>query len=396
MGVLDVVDGSGLFTYAVDQTAQMEDFAGRQLTTALEYFTEGRYEEAIRTFKRSIGLAPRSSTALNAYDYMARSYLVLDDSRAAIDTYRQSLRLEPGQPAVHLALGNIHFDNGDYDQAVTAYAEALRLDPSTSNRFSLGQALMEDGQLDDAERQFALVRQLSPREPDGDYGLGQVYARRGEYDEAIAAFQRAIDIQSDFWFAYEEMGFALADRGDYGLAQDLVTTLATPAPQMSITLNSYISQRQPPELFAVYSTSTFLYTLGPRTQVASIGDYLTDPNSQRTFTMVFQFSKSMDSLSVQNVNNWTISRSMDTGKGDGYNFSMTLPSTEITLPEHPSSVVYDEKEGSATVFFVLQQNATADGTLDPSHVKFTFSGVDAEGLAMSSQADEYTGFSGFA
>ncbi len=37
-----------------------------------------------------------------------------------------------------------------------------------------------------------------------------------------------------------------------------------------------------------------------------------------------------------------------------------------------------------------------EGTIDPFHVEFRFSGVDACGQPMSSKAGQYTGFSGFA
>lgn len=397
MGVLDV-DSTGLFVSAIDQNAQMESFAQRGLTQALELFTAKRYAEAIPAFKRVIGMSPRSATALNAYDYLAKSYLSLEDkdTRSAIATYRQSLRLAPDRAATHLALGNLHFEAQDYAQAQAAYAQAVKLDGSASNRYSLGQALLELGRYAEAEAQFRKVHEMSPRKPDGSFGLGLVYARQGRAQEAISAFQRAIDTKPDFWFSYEELGYVLTDEGEFDRARELVDILAPKAPELAATLSRYLTQQTPPELVSVYSTSTFLYTLGPRTPVSALGDYLTEADSQRSFSMVFQFSKRMDAQSVENVLNWSISRSLDTGRADGYNFSLPLPATEVGLPANPSSVEYDAEMGSATVHFSVRQNAAANGTIDPYHIKFKFRGVDAEGRAMNSQADEYTGFSGFA
>jgi len=50
----------------------------------------------------------------------------------------------------------------------------------------------------------------------------------------------------------------------------------------------------------------------------------------------------------------------------------------------------------ATVYFSVDQNATADATIDPKHIVFKFSGLDAYGKAMDASADEYAGFSGVA
>lgn len=398
MGVLDALDASGLFVSSAGQDAQLESFAQRGLTKALELFTEKRYAEAIPVFKRAIGTSPRSDTALNAYDYLAKSYLSLDekDIASAIKTLQQSLRLAPERAATHYALGNIHYEEADYEAAQAAYAQAVKLDPGTTHRYALGQTLMELGRYDEAESQFLKVREQSPRKPDADFGLGQVYARQGLASEAISAFQRAIDVKRDFWFSYEEMGYVLVDQGEFDQARELVATLEPKAPELAATLSRYISQKTPPEMVAVYSTSTFLYTLGPRTQVAALGDYLTDPGSQRTFSMVLQFSKSMDAQSVENVLNWSISRSLDTGKADGYNFNLPIPATEAALPANPSSVEYDAETGTATVFFAIRQNDSGDATLDPYHVKFKFRGQDADGQAMNGRADEYTGFSGIA
>jgi hypothetical protein len=48
---------------------------------------------------------------------------------------------------------------------------------------------------------------------------------------------------------------------------------------------------------------------------------------------------------------------------------------------------------TATVYFNIQQNATADGTIDPSHIEFRFNGKDIFGLTMNSDFDQYNGFS---
>jgi hypothetical protein len=51
---------------------------------------------------------------------------------------------------------------------------------------------------------------------------------------------------------------------------------------------------------------------------------------------------------------------------------------------------------TATVTFRLQQNAAADGTIDPSHIEFKFSGKDIYGNSMDENFDQFMGFSGVA
>ena len=44
----------------------------------------------------------------------------------------------------------------------------------------------------------------------------------------------------------------------------------------------------------------------------------------------------------------------------------------------------------------IEQNENADGTIDPSHIEFSFKGKDKYGLTMNSDFDQVTGFSGIA
>jgi hypothetical protein len=75
---------------------------------------------------------------------------------------------------------------------------------------------------------------------------------------------------------------------------------------------------------------------------------------------------------------------------------MPVPSTEAKLGLHPVVVRYSEEDQSATLLFRITQNAEGNATIDPSHIKFGFSGVDTFGYQLSKKADEYTGFHGFA
>lgn len=395
MGIFDV-SASSLFVTASSQRAQMESIAQRVLGNGLELFVAKKYDDAIATFKRAIGLAPQSNTAINAYDYMARSFLSKGEADKAVEAYGQSLKIDPQRAETHVSLGNLYISREQPEKASQAYEKAVALDPSAVNRYSLGQAYLETGRYDDAEQQFRLVRELTPNKPNGDYGMGLVHAKQGQSAEAITAFQRALAIDRDFAFAQVELGYVLADIGERDRADEIVSTLTSKASDLADTLSQYIYEKTPPEMVAVESNSTFPKTLGPKTQVSALGNYLDHPGDQRTFSMVFLFSKPMDAASVENVMNWAVTRSVNTGRADGYNFGFAVPDSEISLSRFPVSVSYDETYQTATVLFTIRQNESASGTLDPSHIKFAFSGTDATGLSMNPKADEYTGFTGFA
>jgi hypothetical protein len=147
-----------------------------------------------------------------------------------------------------------------------------------------------------------------------------------------------------------------------------------------------------PRIEYASSQSSFPYYFGPFTPLSALDSYLLNANTSRPFTMVFQFSKEMDRASVENRFNWSMSRSTMGGPGQAYYFGLGVPESEVTLDPFPELVSYDEDNFSATVTFRIYQNSAADGTLDPSHVVFKFSGEDLFGKAMDDEADEFSDF----
>lgn len=416
---MDVINATaaGLFATRNERQAQLENLAQRQLSAALEQFVAKDYDASIATFKRAIALAPLSRIATDAYDYLARAHLAQGNTGAAVAAYRESLRSNPTHANAHFQLGNIHVTQGDMTAARDAYRAAVHLDPSAAHRYALGQSLMELGEYGAAEAQFRQVREQEPAKPNGDYGLGLVYARQGRSAEAMNAFERAIGKQADFWFAHIELGYLHVERGAFDAARALVRDMRGKADDLADTLQRHIGENIPAEMVARYQTvprsangmlgelqrAASLYSaslldprLGPRTTAASLDAYLATPGAQKTFAMIFLFNKPMDERSVENVHNWSIERASDLGQGSTYNYGMPVPASELRLDRQPLAVVYDAREQAAMVLFRITQNATGNGTLDPSHLSFRFAGQDALGQGIARSADTFTGVRGFA
>ncbi len=393
------VSTDSLFPIASEQNAQKEQYAMRFLQKGLEEYTAGEYKQAMLSLKQAVGMAPQSQSAINAYDYIANAQIKLGDTESAIETYKTMLKADPSRDTTRISLGNLYFANDRFDEALGEYEQAVALNPSVTNRYALGQALLATDQAGRALQEFTQIKREAPTQPQGDFGIGQAYAKLERYDEAIASFKSAISIQPDYWEAYAEMGYAYMDSGDSETARAMVSKLQGNDGSLASLLSQYVFEKAPPKLIAAYPSSSFtqfLTALGPGTKVANMDTYLAAAGNKQTFALNFVFSKPMDRSSVENVFNWTISRAAGTGLGDGYNFGSAVKETEITLPTNPYAVYYDSSTLTATMLFKVSQNDTADGTLDPSHINFSFNGKDEFNLAMDKEADVYSGFSGVA
>ena len=398
------VTSDNLFTPVTDaRSAQMQNMSIRALNDGLKQFTAGKYDVAIASFKKSISFAPTTDSALNAADYMARSYVIQGNTQAAIGAYTKALKVAPNRDDLHVQLGNLYTSNKDYTNALAQYKLGVKYNASPANLFSLGQGYLGAGQTDQAMLQFQRLKQQQPNGPYGDFGMGQTYAKQGNHQAAIDSFQKALAKKGDYLNAYSEMGRAYVDNGQMDQAKQQISTLNTLSPvdtSLANGLNRYIYEKSKPQIVQANASKVFtpfLASLGPGTPVNAMGFYtLSQANATQTVSMVFQFSKQMDQRSVENVFNWNIARAIGTGRGDGYNSDMSPPSTDVNLQPTPLGVYYDPATQSATVLFNLTQNATADGTIDPRHINFSFAGKDVTGLTMDKTANMYSGYAGVA
>jgi Tfp pilus assembly protein PilF len=383
-----------LFSTLSNQSAQMDAIAQGAISSGIGYYQNGKYDTAVREFKRAISLSPQSDNALNAYDYLAMAFLKLGKNKEAVQAYQSALRLAPNRDDFHNKLGNILLEEGDVDQAVRSFQAALRIEPrSTVYLYSLGQAYLAQSSIDNAKDQFERIIRLAPREYGGFYGLGQAYYKNGEYEKAVEQFNQALALKDDFAYARLDLGYALADLGRVPEAYEQAGMLQEKDAGLAATLYNYIYRVSRPEFLAAYSPDGFNPLSGPGTAVADLDPALEAPGASREFTMKFIFSKEMDLASVENPYNWTIRQAASGTPGGAYNWGVPAPATEVSIPVFPDRVRYDWESNTAILTFAVDQNNSANGTIDPSHLIFHFSGKDSYGNKMDPSADQYGGMS---
>lgn len=115
--------------------------AAEQNNTANTLQERQQYEEALRAYEAAQVLEPDNPIP---YFNAAAALLELDRFDEAIIALQQALRHadENLSARIHYNLGNVHFQAGDYEEAVTAYRESLLLRPDDEDaRYNLELAL---------------------------------------------------------------------------------------------------------------------------------------------------------------------------------------------------------------------------------------------------------------
>lgn len=95
----------------------------------------------------------------------------LDTARLA--QLQAEVKRNPQNFEAFVELGNIHFDQKNYEDAINFYGKALALRPDVVNvRTDLGTALFYDNRYDEAIAQFKKSLELNPTHPQTLFNLG--------------------------------------------------------------------------------------------------------------------------------------------------------------------------------------------------------------------------------
>ena len=151
--------------------------------------TIGRPERAVDHFRE----AHYSADAQAAWGLLLFKQGQVDE---AIEHYHQAVRLKPTHLKAHTNLGIALAHQGKLDEAIDAFRRALVLGPDVARAYTnLGIPLARQGKLDEAVGAFRQAVRLEPNLAEAHNNLGYALAQQGKLDEAIGHFRRALQLK---------------------------------------------------------------------------------------------------------------------------------------------------------------------------------------------------------
>ncbi len=90
------------------------------------------------------------------------------------------------------SIGLVYKDEGKRDLAIPAFQRSLKIDPREPyTMYWLASTLIDDGQLEEAERVLSDILEIDPSHARVWFRRGEIYMIRNEYKRAIEAFETA-------------------------------------------------------------------------------------------------------------------------------------------------------------------------------------------------------------
>ena len=194
-------------------------------------FQIGRVDEAIAHFKRAVELRPDSA---DHHYYLGFALLQKGQVDEAISHFQKALEIRPNDGGANAGLGFALLQKGKVDEAISHFQKALELKPDSSDiYYSLGSAFLQKGKMNEAISHFQKALELKPNNPknhillawllatcpddsirngpkaielvqqarlvDGENPvilgtLAAAYAENGQFPEAVASAQRALQL----------------------------------------------------------------------------------------------------------------------------------------------------------------------------------------------------------
>src|SRR6266403_3171291 len=150
----------------------------------------------------------RRATTAEQYNQQGDELFEAKQYDDALDLYLKAVQLRP-MALAYYHIGWIYNDKDDYDQAIPALQQSVRLNPSDAvvlNELGYSYRSLKrfDEALDVYRRAIAAKRDYaSPY-----YQIGWIYNDQGQYAQAIEPLKQAAALKESYAEAYEELGYA--------------------------------------------------------------------------------------------------------------------------------------------------------------------------------------------
>jgi tetratricopeptide (TPR) repeat protein len=170
-------------------------------------FNLKKYDQAIEHFKKVVNIDPGNAYA---YHILGKALFFLNRSNEAIDPLRKSLEIDPGNAEAYFFLGNSLKELGRFDEAISNYQKALvinTLDPYIFLHY--GETLILLNRFVEAAIQFEKALELDTNNAIAHLNCGNAYFSARELDKAIEHYRKSLEIEPKLADAHLNWGNVL-------------------------------------------------------------------------------------------------------------------------------------------------------------------------------------------
>jgi tetratricopeptide (TPR) repeat protein len=173
---------------------------------------KGRLDDALAEFDTALRINPNLS---GVHVSIGNTWHIKKNLDRAITAYREAIRLDKTNAMAHYNLGNVLREKGLLGDAIESYRESIRLRPGdVMTRANLGWALRAAGKPAEAIPHYRAIL-LAQEIPEIRISLGNALFDLRQFDDAIAEYRTAIRTRPTNAEAYGILSMALRQKGEF-------------------------------------------------------------------------------------------------------------------------------------------------------------------------------------
>ena len=164
----------------------------------------GNGDLAFAAIERALTIDPNDASANAAIAGLYARTGRLEDAEAS---YRKALAFEPDSLRILASFANFLANQGRYDEAIKQWKAMIRVAPDDhSTMVNLGSALTETGKLSEAITMYQQAIAIQPSAM-AYSNLGTTYSRAENYEAALDAYLKAVEIDDTDWLVWGNLAF---------------------------------------------------------------------------------------------------------------------------------------------------------------------------------------------
>jgi len=154
-----------------------------------------------------------------AYNNRGNAYDDKEEYNQAISDYNQALKIEPDYADAYFNRGNTYYKKGEYEQALSDYNQVLNIDPNYAKVYTnRGNVYKDKKEYNQAISDYNQALEINPSDVKAYNNRGLAYYENGEYDKAISDYNQALRINPDYADVYYHRGNIYYQKGEYDKA----------------------------------------------------------------------------------------------------------------------------------------------------------------------------------
>jgi len=174
-----------------------------QLQSIINLYTQGQLQQALSDASQMLEKFPNSVVLYNISGAANAGLMQYD---AAINSFRQAIKINPDNAEAYNNIGNALNANGDQVAAIASYKQAIKIKPKFAEAYNnIGNALSAKGDLEAALGSYEKAIKINPGYAEAHYNKGITLKNQNNTDDAIRSYKRAIKIKPDYADAYSNI-----------------------------------------------------------------------------------------------------------------------------------------------------------------------------------------------